>query len=181
MVKINLDKLVFFPCLFVFVCLPVFPVGTAVGALMIGGGLLANYYSNDLNKGWTNEIGLNFVVDVALSSIPVAGLELRSGSVIGKAVFSRSATELSVVKVTSKKMSPIVKHLANNEGFIGSSLNVGKYEYSYTKFGTVESIVKTAYNGVDKYDVIDSFAQSYFRGFFAKAGFSIGLNYFFDN
>ena len=102
-----------------------------------------------------------------MSSIPVAGLELRSGSVIGKAVFSRSATELSVVKVTSKKMSPIVKHLANNEGVIGSSLNVGTYEYSYSKFGTVERIVKTAYNGVDKYDVIDDFMQNYLIGFLA--------------
>ena len=78
MVKINLDKLVFFPCLFVFVCLPVFPVGTAVGALMIGGGLLANYYSNDLNKGWTNEIGLNFVVDVACPASLLQGLNFAA-------------------------------------------------------------------------------------------------------
>ena len=148
-------------------CFPVFPVGTAVGVLMISGGVLANYYSNDLNRGRTRERWINFGIDVGLSSIPVIGTEISSGSVIGKVVLSRSSTELSVAKVTSKKMSPIVKHLASNEGVIGSSLKVGAYEYGFSKFGTVESIIKTAYNGVDKYDILDDFMQNYLIGFLA--------------
>ena len=159
-------------------CLPVFPVGTVVGALMISGGVLANYYSNDLNKGGTRERWANFGVDIALSSIPVAGAEIKSGSVIGKVVLSKSSAKLSVAKVTSKKMSPLVKHLANTEGVIGSSLKVGTYEYGFSKFGTVESIVKTAYRGVDKYDVLDDFMQNYLIGVFADG---ISYNIFKNN
>ena len=149
-------------------CLPVFPVGTAVGALMIGGGIFANYYSNDLNKGWNYERGFSFGVDVALSSIPVAGTELKSGSVLGKVVISEGGADLSVVKLSSKKLSPVMKSYLEKSATESSSFMVGKsYKYSFTKFGTIESIVKTAYNGVDKYDVLTDFGQNYLMGLFA--------------
>ena len=41
------------------------------------------------------------------------------------------------------------------------------YKYSFTKFVTIESIVKTAYNGVDKYEVLTDFGQNYLMGLFA--------------
>lgn len=39
---------------------------------------------------------------------------------------------------------------------------------TYTKFGTVESIIKTAYNAVDKYEILADFWQNYFISLFSK-------------
>ena len=150
-------------------CLPAFPVGTAIGLGLIGFGLYSTYYANDLNKGLSIQRLTNFGIDVSLSVIPVAGTELKVGSTIGKLVLTKGDLELSVIKLSSKKTNIFVNYILDNFGFDGYSL-IGQegIKYTYTKFGTIESIIKTAYNGVDKFEVLNNFWQNYFISLFFK-------------
>ena len=77
--------------------------------------------------------------------------------------------ELSVIKLSSKKTNIFVNYILDNFGFDGYSL-IGQegIKYTYTKFGTIESIIKTAYNGVDKFEVLNNFWQNYFISLFFK-------------
>ena len=150
-------------------CLPAFPVGTAIGLGLIGFGLYSTYYANDLKKGLSIQRLTNFGIDVSLSVIPVAGTELKVGSTIGKLVLTKGDLELSVIKLSSKKTNIFVNYILDNFGFDGYSL-IGQegIKYTYTKFGTIESIIKTAYNGVDKFEVLNNFWQNYFKVYFLK-------------
>ena len=148
-------------------CLPVFPVGTAIGLGLIGFGLYSTYYSNDLNKGLTNQRLVNFGIDISLSVIPVVGTEFKVGSTIGKLVLTKGDLELSVIKLSSKKTNIIVKGILDNSGYDGSSfIGLEGIKYTYTKFGTFESIIKTAYGGTDRYEVLTEYFKTYFRDLF---------------
>ena len=124
--------------------------------------------------------GTNFVVDVGLSVVPVAS-EYKTGATIGKFVLSKGSREISVTAIKSKGAERFLTGIIENLGEKNSiSLSISGFDYTYTKFGTAESIIKTAYNGLDSIDLVENYAKGFYEGLFADKMSEIYFNYFYD-
>ena len=122
-----------------FACLPIFPVGTAVGLGLIAGGFVATYYADNLNRGWSYQKGINLLADVGLSAIPL-GKETK----IGKIVISKGVNTVSERTIT-KSSNKIIRALWEKGGTETLYKAHGGATRTYVKYGTLESGLKTAY------------------------------------
>lgn len=142
---------------------PVFPVATVIGLGLIGFGLYSTYYSNDLNRGLTNQRLGNFGIDVGLSLIPFIGPEgkivktlVSSDAVIGKIVLSKGNSIISNRIVT--RSSFVFERYLIEKG--ETKLLYGGLSRISTKYGTLESAFMTRY-GYNKNDQFKKLIYEY--------------------
>ena len=121
------------------------PIGWGVIAgavLLIGAGIVADYFANDLNKGWNYKRSFHFLFDVVTSFIPANGV---------LSVFKGTAGRVGKIMVLGQDVAYITKksydegvgkllldYASKNNGFVDDSIAVVRY-------GTIESALATAY------------------------------------
>ncbi|MBE6489726.1 MAG: hypothetical protein E7Z83_02585 [Methanobrevibacter sp.] len=79
------------------------PIGWGVLAgagLLIGAGIVADYFANDLNKGWNYKRGFHFLFDVVTSFIPANGV---------LSVFKGTAGRVGKIMVLGQDVAYITK------------------------------------------------------------------------
>ena len=128
------------------------PVGwsIAIGAgLLIGSGMLATYYADDLNKGWNYNKGAHFIFDVGTSMIPAgAPSSLIKWNVgrLGKIVLSDGHLVRHVTKNSVNK--GFDKYLMNLAKSYGGTIDYGSHKI--IRYGTIEAISNTMYGTTKK-------------------------------
>lgn len=124
--------------------------GVAIGAgLLIGSGMLATYYADDLNKGWNYNKGAHFIFDVGTSMIPAgAPSSLIKWNVgrLGKIVLSDGHLVRHVTKNSVNK--GFDKYLMNLAKSYGGTIDYGSHKI--IRYGTIESISNTMYGTTKK-------------------------------
>ena len=126
------------------------PVGWAVGATLIAGGLYTTYYADDLNRGVTWDRATNFVIDVGTSIITPCG----AASSISK-VYIRKELSKESVKIIEKNNYKFTKDALKDFGseIYGNTIPAISYELgeSYLKGKVPDSVIYYMYNHDLKY------------------------------
>lgn len=129
------------------------PIGWGVaitGGVLIGAGLLATYFSDDLNRGWTAERGALFGFDIVTSVLgPIKG-----GAFLGKLTIREYVRESGEILISRNKDFIDVSIINYYERFIA---------YDYYSYGTLERLIYTAYQSGTDLGVIINFAKGLFE------------------
>lgn len=123
------------------------PIGWGVLAgagLLIGAGIVVDYFANDLNKGWNYKRGFHFLFDVVTSFIPANGvLSIFKGTAgrVGKIILSDGGFVRHVTKKSAS--SGFDKYVMDLARLNGGNFYTSSYEFR--RYGTIESILNTMY------------------------------------
>ena len=111
------------------------PIGWAAlaGACLVVGGGILTYYADDLNKGWTYSRGLNFGIDIVLSSIPVLGSETYIGKVVISDTITHQISKNSINEAKDIILRNLMEYGADNIRYISYGTF---WKAVYKTFGT---------------------------------------------
>ena len=119
-----------------------------LGLAVIGLGMAGSYYAAGLNEGWTTSKWTNFGLNVGPALIPGIGAE---GGVAGKLTIgyvTSNGIEKTVTTVPRNYEGYVITNMPNWAGgtFAGGYMST----VQYVKYGTTQSVLRTAYGATDK-------------------------------